>query len=93
MKPELIYIPFLGRFELLATINWRPVIENFFILGNWHLLWFLVPALMVMAMPRVIHQATPIVCGIVILSGFAWLFFLFFFTSAASWATGSPLGA
>lgn len=87
LTPELIQIPFIGRFELTVEIDWQPFIANFLVLGNWHLLWFLAIAIVIIASPRIIKQRPLLAGGVLILSGFLMLSVLFFFTSAASWAT------
>ena len=62
---------------------WQPLLQNYFEFANWHLLWFLLPALMVASGRRMLKPE--IVAGTaVVASGLAVLFVVFSFTSAAA---------
>ena len=41
LTPELIQVPYLGRFGLGYRGGWDPVVKNFLVLANWHLFGYL----------------------------------------------------
>lgn len=73
--------------QMEVDLVWRPVLrevlESLLLTPNWHLLWWLSPALMFMTVPVWRQQAT---MGWMMLFGFALIMFVFFFTDAARWA-------
>lgn len=86
LKPDLIQVPYLGRFNLGYRGTWGPVLKNFFVLANWHLLWFLALAALVAALPRLAADRWRRIVAIFMGSCLLMLFFLFFFTDAQRWA-------
>jgi hypothetical protein len=86
VTPNLIQVPFLGRFELRPDIDWRPYIDNFFVLDNWHLFWFFAIAVFGIAASRIRGNRILLVGGTLLLSAFAVLFVLFLLTGASAWA-------
>ena len=87
--PELIQAPYVGRFGLGYRGSWDPVIMNFFVLANWHLLGYLVVLTAGVALALVVRreaerwrwaQAT------FVASSLLALFVLFFLTDAQLWA-------
>jgi hypothetical protein len=81
-----LVIPALGALDL----HWRPVgsamLSGLLTLPNWHLLWYLVPVVLVLRW-RVIAQDRAARSIAALLSYCAlFLFVLFFFTDASAWA-------
>lgn len=65
---------------------WDPFIQNFFVLANWHLFWFLVPLLLIFGLSRIRDRASAAALCLA-LTGLAFLFLIFFFTHRYSqWA-------
>ena len=64
---------------------WESLRQNLLILDNWHLLWYLAAAAFVLSLPRLLN---PVLRGmtILVLTGFAFLGVVFFFTQAQAWA-------
>lgn len=86
LKPDLIEVPYLGRFNLGYRGTWEPVLKNFFILANWHLLWYLALAAVVATVPRMRAERWRRVMAVFIGSCLLMLFVLFFLTDAQRWA-------
>ena len=87
LTPERLQIPYLGQFGLGYRGTWDPVVKNWLVLDNWHLLGLLLP----------------LSAGVAVWTGFGaqpwqraqlvWvaaslfaLFVLFFWTDAQQWA-------
>ena len=89
LTPALIQAPPLGTFNLGYRGSWDPVVQNFFILANWHLFWYLalsvagLAALAVIRYPVERWQRAQLVFIGFSLSA---LFVLFFMTDAQRWA-------
>ena len=82
---ELV-IPALGTLDL----HWRSVgtaiLAGLLTLPNWHLLWYLVPVIVILRWPVLAKdRATRSVASLLGLCA-AFLFVLFFFTDASAWA-------
>ena len=86
LRPQLIQIPFLGRFNLGYRGTWEPVLKNFFVLGSWHLFWYLMLAAAVAAVPGLRAERRRRIVAVFIGSCLSALFVLFFFTDAQYWA-------
>ncbi len=89
LKPDLIHVPYLGRFNLGYRGGWDPVVKNFLVLANWHLLGYLVLiAAGVAAMTVVRGQAERWLWAELtfVAASLAALFVLFFLTDAQRWA-------
>ncbi|HOW76728.1 MAG TPA: hypothetical protein P5102_05970 [Candidatus Competibacteraceae bacterium] len=86
LTPEVIQLPALGRFELHYHDIWEPVVRNLLILGNWHLLGYLLLAALLAGLPRTLAEPWRLAGMIVMGSGLLMLFVLFFFTEAYLWA-------
>ena len=87
--PELIQAPYVGRFGLGYRGSWDPVVMNFFVLANWHLLGYLLVLTAGVALALAVRrgaerwrwaQAT------FVASSLLALFVLFFLTDAQLWA-------
>jgi hypothetical protein len=80
-----LIIPLLGRFRLGAHDIWSPYLKNFFLMGNWHLLWLLVIAALVLSAQRKMLPSQRI--GMVFLGFFfATQLLIFGFTKQGLWA-------
>lgn len=86
LKPDLIQVPYLGRFNLGYRGTWDPVLKNFFALANWHLFWYLVLATVVAAVPGMLAERWRRVLAVFVGSCLLMLFVLFFLTDAQRWA-------
>jgi hypothetical protein len=86
VQPERIEIPYLGRFDVVYSPNWEPFLHSFFVLGSWHLFWYVMILLVLVALPRIAGDRLLLVCSAVVGSGLAMLFFLFVMTEAREWA-------
>ncbi len=87
--PALIQAPYVGRFGLGYRGSWDPVVMNFFVLANWHLLGYLLVLAAGVALALAVRrgaerwrwaQAT------FVASSLLALFVLFFLTDAQLWA-------
>lgn len=86
LTPEVIQLPVLGRFELHYHDVWEPVAYNLLILGNWHLLGYLLLAALLAGLPQTLAEPWRLAGMVVIGFGLLVLFVLFFFTEAYLWA-------
>jgi len=81
-----VEIPSLGMFEL----GWHSVggamVASLFTLPNWHLLWYLVPVLLILRWRRLRDDRAAGLLGLLLLIDAAFLFVLFFLTGAGAWA-------
>ncbi len=82
------YHPRVLGYELHAGFHpvWRPLLDTLLHLGNWHLLWYLTPALVLLGWRDL---ASPRLAGLsaFLAGGMAFLFVVFFFSNAALWVT------
>ncbi|MBZ4193410.1 MAG: hypothetical protein LAE24_03790 [Candidatus Contendobacter sp.] len=86
LTPTLIQVPSLGTFNLGYRGSWDPVLNNFFVLSNWHLFWYLAligVGLVVVRWPVERWQHAQLV---LMVASLAALFVLFFMTDAQRWA-------
>ncbi|MBL8250492.1 MAG: hypothetical protein JNK31_02360 [Candidatus Competibacter sp.] len=86
LKPHLVQIPYLGRFNLGYRGVWEPVLKNFFVLGNWHLFWYLALAAVALAVPGWRAERWRRIAAVFVGACLLMLFVLFFFTDAQYWA-------
>ncbi|QQS54580.1 MAG: hypothetical protein IPM89_01570 [Candidatus Competibacteraceae bacterium] len=89
LTPELIQVPYLGRFALGYRGSWDPVVMNFLVLANWHLFAYLMLLAMGVAAVSMVRRGTARWqrAGLVfIVSSLLALFVLFFLTDAQLWA-------
>ena len=63
---------------------WEPLWQNYYEFANWHLLWYLLPALMLCSY-RHLRSPTLIVGTLTVASGLGFLFVVFSFSNAADW--------
>jgi cell division protein FtsW (lipid II flippase) len=62
------------------------VLKNFFVLANWHLLWFLTLVALAAAIPGLRAERWRRIAAMFVGSCLLMLFCLFFFTDAQRWA-------
>ena len=86
LTPELVQVPYLGRFNLGYRGTWEPVLKNFFVLANWHLFWYLALVAAVAAVPGMLAERWRRVIALFIGTCLLMLFVLFFLTDAQRWA-------
>ncbi|MBX3692465.1 hypothetical protein [Dokdonella sp.] len=81
-----VVVPALGAIDL----RWRPgglaMLAGLFTLPNWHLLWYLAPALVAWRWRQLIIDPASARVATMLLVCLAFLCVLFFFTDAAAWA-------
>ena len=81
-----VMVPALGTLDL----HWRPVgtamLSGLFTLPNWHLLWYLVPLIVVARWRVLAHDRASACLGSLLGACALFLFVLFFFTDASAWA-------
>ncbi len=89
LTPALIQVPYLGRFALGYRGGWDPVVMNFLLLANWHLLGYLMLLAAGVATVSVFRrgaarwQRAELVF---VVTSLLALFLLFFLTDAQRWA-------
>ncbi|HMR01918.1 MAG TPA: hypothetical protein PKA43_00950 [Candidatus Competibacter phosphatis] len=89
LTPELIQVPYLGRFALGYRGSWDPVMMNFLVLVNWHLLGYLMLLATGVAVVSVFKRGATRWqrAGLVfVVTSLLALFVLFFLTDAQRWA-------
>ena len=64
---------------------WEPLWQNLMVLDNWHLLWYLAAAALLLSMPRLLAPALRSMT-VLVLGAFAFMAVVFFFTQASAWA-------
>ena len=81
-----IVIRSLGTFDLAWHSVGGAMLASLFMLPNWHLVWYIVPVLLVLRRRRFGDDRAAQLLGCMLLIDFALLFALFFFTTASTWA-------
>lgn len=81
-----IDIPSLGTFALAWHGVGGAMVASLFTLPNWHLFWYAVPVLFVLRRARFGRDRAARMLGLLLLADFAFLFVLFFLTTASAWA-------
>jgi hypothetical protein len=81
-----IEIPSLGTFALAWHEVGGAMVASLFTLPNWHLFWYAVPVLLVLRRRRFGSDRAARTLGLMLLIDFAFLFVLFFLTTASAWA-------
>jgi hypothetical protein len=81
-----IDIPSIGTFALAWHSVGGAIAASLFTLPNWHLLWDVVPVLLVLFRRRFVDDRAARMLGLMLLIDFAFLFVLFFLTTASAWA-------
>ncbi|MGA9341564.1 MAG: hypothetical protein WBV61_04455 [Rhodanobacteraceae bacterium] len=83
---EGIRVPAIGSLDF----SWHPVgrsmIASLFTLPNWHLLWYLIPVLVIWRWRRIREDPPACMLGALLALCALLLLVLFFFTNAAAWA-------
>jgi hypothetical protein len=84
---RMIEIPVIGKLALAWHGDAaRGLLYSLFLQSNWHLLWWLVPPLLVWRWRALRSSEALTLCALLLLACFCLLVFLFVFTDAAEWA-------
>ena len=75
------------RLHLDFAPSWEGLVESFFLLGNWHLLWYAAIAIAMLAW-RDLRSPRLLPLGVTIGVGFVFLAVVFAFTNARNWVAG-----
>ncbi len=75
------------RLHLDFEPSWAGLVESFFLLGNWHLLWYAAIAIAIVAW-RDLRSPRLLPLGVTIGVGFVFLAVVFAFTNARNWVAG-----
>ena len=80
--------PVILGYELHAVYSpvWRPLLQNYFILDNWHLLAYVFVAVILVSL-RLLFSSKMRAMTVLLLTGFAFLGVVFFFTMAEAWVS------
>ena len=81
-----IDIPSLGTFSPAWHGVGGAMVASLFTLPNWHLFWYAVPVLLLIRRKRLAGDRAARMLGLMLLLDFAFLFVLFFLTTASAWA-------
>lgn len=76
------------NYRLGSTFHsvWQPLWQNYYEFANWHLLWYVLPVVLLLNYRRLLLP--PLVAGTVtVASGLGFLFVVFGFSNAADWVT------
>lgn len=63
---------------------WEPLLRNLFVMDNWHLLWYLVVLIILMALPKLFNRGVRS-ATVLIFSGVGFLGVVFFYSNAWMW--------
>lgn len=86
LTPQVIQIPFLGRFEIALHWVWEPFYQNLWVMSSWNLFWYLITAMLALSAIRIAAYRQLVVSFTLIGSGLIVIFVTFFLTSNAAWA-------
>ena len=70
---------------LRFAADWQPFWQNMMVMENWHLLWYLVVAALVLSFPRLLAPSFRSMT-VLLLTAVSFLAVVFFFTQAQAWA-------
>ena len=73
-----IMLPFIGEYQLEFHDVSPAVLANIFLLGNWHILWYVLPVALLW-LPGLAHRSQ-VATGVVMLLSYFLVFGVFFFT-------------
>jgi hypothetical protein len=71
--------------HLRFVADWQPFWQNMMVMDNWHLLWYLVAAALVLSLPRLLAPSFRSMT-VLLLSAVSFLGVIFFFTHVQAWA-------
>lgn len=86
MSWNRIEVPSLGTFALAWHGVGGAMVASLFTLPNWHLFWYALPVLLALRRTRFRGDRAARMLGLMLLIDFAFLFVLFFLTTASAWA-------
>jgi hypothetical protein len=81
-----VSIPGVATFELTWHKVGGAMLASLFTLPNWHLLWYVFPLLVALRWRALSNDHAARMLALLVVLQLAFLFVLFFFTSAAAWA-------
>ena len=81
-----VTIPGVATFALSWHAVGEALLSSLFTLPNWHLLWYVLPALVLLRWRALRRDHAAHLLGALVLLQLSFLFLLFFLTSAAAWA-------
>jgi hypothetical protein len=84
-----IRVPYLGHYALEFHPVWRSFYEHGWLLASWHLLWYLIPVLLLASIHRVVKSRLLRAMTATVAAGFAFLGVVFFFTRDYAFAIDS----
>jgi len=85
ISPEQIKLPLYEGKGLEFQPEWAAFADNFFLLGNWHLFWYLAAG-SVLLLPWALRDRCLRISSVLALSGFFFLGFVYFFTGHSAHA-------
>ena len=80
--------PIILGYKLHANFSpvWAPLLQNYFVLDNWHLFWFVFAGLVLLSFKSLFGQILR-AKTVLMLTGLTFLGVVFFFTMAEAWVT------
>ncbi len=85
LQPNLIELPYLGKYPLAYTAHWSAFASAFLQLPNWHIIWYVVLGSVAVIIASWRYRLARL-CAAWLAVGLSFLFVLFFFTKAGIWA-------
>jgi hypothetical protein len=71
--------------NLQPAAEWQPFWQNLLMLDNWHLLWYLAAAALVVSLPRLFAPSFRAMT-VLLFTAVSFIAFVFFFTQAQAWS-------
>jgi hypothetical protein len=84
---ERVVIPHLKEFKLGFHPGVGEIfVQNMYVWGNWHMLWWLAPAVLLLALPHLRTDRVLIAAYALLAAAAGFVVFMFFFTELYQWA-------
>ncbi len=83
---NMLYLPAIPPQQLAYNDVWGPFGLNLFVYNNWHLLWYLMPVFLGMALARWNRATSYRVRGLAIAAPVVAIFAIFLLTAQGAWA-------
>jgi hypothetical protein len=84
-EKNILYLRFGYYLNQRFTADWEPFWENMMVMDNWHLLWFMVAAALVLSWRKLLAPAY-LSMTVLLFWALSFLVVVFFFTQAQAWA-------